>query len=115
MGDVALATLQLFQVLEEILTRLTRRKSPKPRFMTDSDILKCGRISRKMIILTNKAGHSSAPFMTLLPVSISAVFRCEVIPGVSTRTFTASGPSNLPVIAVYTGNEVIFTLFPYCN
>ncbi|KAJ1368775.1 hypothetical protein KIN20_030051, partial [Parelaphostrongylus tenuis] len=27
----------------------------------------------------------------------------------STRTFTASGPSNLPVIAVYTQNNVIST------
>ncbi|KAJ1368899.1 hypothetical protein KIN20_030254 [Parelaphostrongylus tenuis] len=30
----------------------------------------------------------------------------------STRTFTASGPSNLPIIAVYTENNVIPTRFP---
>ncbi|KAJ1367824.1 hypothetical protein KIN20_028819 [Parelaphostrongylus tenuis] len=67
-----------------------------------------------MIILTNKAGPSSAPLMILLLVSISTVFGCGVIPGgqTSTRTFTASGPSNLPIIAVYTDNNVISTLFP---
>ncbi|KAJ1368308.1 hypothetical protein KIN20_029414 [Parelaphostrongylus tenuis] len=48
----------------------------------------------------------------LLLVSISTVFGCGVIPGASTRTFTASGPSNLPIIAVYTDNEVISTLVP---
>ncbi|KAJ1349760.1 hypothetical protein KIN20_005407 [Parelaphostrongylus tenuis] len=60
-----------------------------------------------MIILTNKAGPSSAPFMILLLISISTVFGCGVIPGgqTSTRTFTASGPSNLPIIAVYTDNK----------
>ncbi|KAJ1361502.1 hypothetical protein KIN20_020770 [Parelaphostrongylus tenuis] len=67
-----------------------------------------------MIILTSKAGLSSAPFMILLLVSISTVFGCGVIPGgqTSTRTFTASGPSNLPIIAVYTDNEVISTVVP---
>ncbi|KAJ1359498.1 hypothetical protein KIN20_018255 [Parelaphostrongylus tenuis] len=67
-----------------------------------------------MITLTNKAGPSSAPFMILSLVSISTVFGCGVIPGgqTSTRTFTASGPSNLPIIAVYTDNNVISTLFP---
>ncbi|KAJ1357011.1 hypothetical protein KIN20_015027 [Parelaphostrongylus tenuis] len=30
----------------------------------------------------------------------------------STRTFTASGPSNLPVIAVYTENKQISALYP---
>ncbi|KAJ1368006.1 hypothetical protein KIN20_029051 [Parelaphostrongylus tenuis] len=65
-----------------------------------------------MIILTNKAGPSSAPFMILLLVSISTVFGCGVIPGASTRTFTASGPSNLPIIAVYTESNVIPTLVP---
>ncbi|KAJ1365058.1 hypothetical protein KIN20_025277 [Parelaphostrongylus tenuis] len=34
-----------------------------------------------MIILTNKAGPSSAPFMVLLLVSMSTVFGCGVIPG----------------------------------
>ncbi|KAJ1363368.1 hypothetical protein KIN20_023217 [Parelaphostrongylus tenuis] len=54
-----------------------------------------------------KAGPSSAPFMISLLVSISSVFACGVIPGgqTSTRTFTASGPSNLPVIAVYTNDN----------
>ncbi|KAJ1369914.1 hypothetical protein KIN20_031518 [Parelaphostrongylus tenuis] len=54
-----------------------------------------------MNIFTNKAGPSSAPFMILLLVSISTVFGCGVIPGgqTSTRTFTASRPSNLPIIA----------------
>ncbi|KAJ1357215.1 hypothetical protein KIN20_015313 [Parelaphostrongylus tenuis] len=67
-----------------------------------------------MIILTNKAGPSSAPFMILLLVSISTVFGCGVIPGgqTSTRTFTASGPSHLPVIAVYTNANIIATHFP---
>ncbi|KAJ1371212.1 hypothetical protein KIN20_033120 [Parelaphostrongylus tenuis] len=65
-----------------------------------------------MIILTNKAGPSSAPFMILLLVSISTVFGCGVIPGVSTRTFTVSGPSNLPVIAVYTNNNAVPALIP---
>ncbi|KAJ1369342.1 hypothetical protein KIN20_030778 [Parelaphostrongylus tenuis] len=39
----------------------------------------------------------SAPLMILLLVSISTVFGCGVIPGgqTSTRTFTASGPTNL--------------------
>ncbi|KAJ1368927.1 hypothetical protein KIN20_030287 [Parelaphostrongylus tenuis] len=67
-----------------------------------------------MIILTNKAGLSSAQFIISLLVSISTVFGCGVIPGgqTSIRTFTASGPSSLPVIAVYTTNNVIPTLFP---
>ncbi|KAJ1359085.1 hypothetical protein KIN20_017712 [Parelaphostrongylus tenuis] len=67
-----------------------------------------------MIILTNKAGPSSAPFMILLLVSISAVFGCGVIPGgqTSTRTFTASGSSNLPIIAVYTDSKVVSALVP---
>ncbi|KAJ1373421.1 hypothetical protein KIN20_035813 [Parelaphostrongylus tenuis] len=30
----------------------------------------------------------------------------------STRTFTASGPSNLPIIAVYTENEAISAVVP---
>ncbi|KAJ1359496.1 hypothetical protein KIN20_018253 [Parelaphostrongylus tenuis] len=68
----------------------------------------------KTIILTNKAGPSAAPFMILLLVSISSVFGCGVIPGgqTSTRTFTASGPSNLPIIAVYTSNNAISAQFP---
>ncbi|KAJ1351197.1 hypothetical protein KIN20_007167 [Parelaphostrongylus tenuis] len=67
-----------------------------------------------MIILTNQAGPSSAPFMISLLVTISAVFGCGVIPGgqTSTRTFTASGPSNLPIIAVYTDNNVLSTRIP---
>ncbi|KAJ1354084.1 hypothetical protein KIN20_010898 [Parelaphostrongylus tenuis] len=67
-----------------------------------------------MIILTNKAGPSSGPFMILLLVSISTVFGCGVIPGgqTSTRTFTASGPSNLPVLAVYTDNNAVSALIP---
>ncbi|KAJ1365099.1 hypothetical protein KIN20_025323 [Parelaphostrongylus tenuis] len=69
-------------------------------------------LCKEIIILTNKAGPSSAPFMILLLVSVSTVFGCGVIPGASTRTFTASGPSNLPIIAVYTKNSVISTLFP---
>ncbi|KAJ1373418.1 hypothetical protein KIN20_035809 [Parelaphostrongylus tenuis] len=62
----------------------------------------------------NKAGPSSAPFIILLLVSISAVFGCGVIPGgqTSTRTFTASGPSNLPIIAVYTENKAISAVVP---
>ncbi|KAJ1369446.1 hypothetical protein KIN20_030904 [Parelaphostrongylus tenuis] len=67
-----------------------------------------------MIILTNKAGPSTSPFMISLLVSISSVFGCGVIPGgqTSTITFTASGPSHLPIIAVYTENKVVSTLFP---
>ncbi|KAJ1361501.1 hypothetical protein KIN20_020769 [Parelaphostrongylus tenuis] len=67
-----------------------------------------------MIILTNKTGPSSAPFMILLLVSISTVFGCGVIPGgqTSTRYFTARGPSNLPIIAVYTENSVVSALVP---
>ncbi|KAJ1361510.1 hypothetical protein KIN20_020783 [Parelaphostrongylus tenuis] len=67
-----------------------------------------------MIIHTNKAGPSSAPLMILLLVSISTVLGCGVIPGgqTSIRTFNASGPSNLPIIAVYTDNQVVSTLFP---
>ncbi|KAJ1360299.1 hypothetical protein KIN20_020536 [Parelaphostrongylus tenuis] len=67
-----------------------------------------------MIILTSKAGLSSGPFMMLLPVSISTVFGCGVIPGgqTSTRTFTARGPSNLPIIVVYTDNKVFSALIP---
>ncbi|KAJ1358585.1 hypothetical protein KIN20_017053 [Parelaphostrongylus tenuis] len=67
-----------------------------------------------IIILTNKAGPSRAPSMILLLVSISTVFGCGVIPGgqTSTRTFTASGPSNLPVIAVYTNNNAVSALIP---
>ncbi|KAJ1370570.1 hypothetical protein KIN20_033124 [Parelaphostrongylus tenuis] len=67
-----------------------------------------------MIILTNRAGPSNAPFMILLLASIPTVFGCGVIPGgqTSTRTFTASGPSNLPVIAVYTDNNAISALIP---
>ncbi|KAJ1360948.1 hypothetical protein KIN20_020077 [Parelaphostrongylus tenuis] len=65
-----------------------------------------------IIILTNKAGPLSAPSMILLLVSISTVFGCGVIPGgqTRTRTFTASGPSNLPVIAVYTNNKAVSAL-----
>ncbi|KAJ1361954.1 hypothetical protein KIN20_021347 [Parelaphostrongylus tenuis] len=42
------------------------------------------------------------------------VFGCGVIPGgqTSTRTFTASGPSNLPIIAVYTENKATSALVP---
>ncbi|KAJ1360311.1 hypothetical protein KIN20_019245 [Parelaphostrongylus tenuis] len=42
------------------------------------------------------------------------VFGCGVIPGgqTSTRTFTASGPSNLPIIAVYTENKAISAVVP---
>ncbi|KAJ1353540.1 hypothetical protein KIN20_010184 [Parelaphostrongylus tenuis] len=42
------------------------------------------------------------------------VFGCGVIPGgqTSTRTFTASGPSNLPIIAVYTESNVVSALVP---
>ncbi|KAJ1363835.1 hypothetical protein KIN20_023782 [Parelaphostrongylus tenuis] len=67
-----------------------------------------------MIILTNKTGSSKPPFMILLLVSISTVFGCGVIPGgqTSTRTFTASGPSNLPIIAVYTNNNAVSALIP---
>ncbi|KAJ1358578.1 hypothetical protein KIN20_017045 [Parelaphostrongylus tenuis] len=67
-----------------------------------------------MIILTNKAGPSSAPFIILLLVSILTVFGCGVIPGgqTNTRTFTASGPSNLPIIAVYTNNNAVSALIP---
>ncbi|KAJ1360315.1 hypothetical protein KIN20_019250 [Parelaphostrongylus tenuis] len=67
-----------------------------------------------MIILTSKAGSSSSPFVILLVISISTVFGCGVIPGgqTSTRTFTASGPSNLPIIAVYTENKVFSALIP---
>ncbi|KAJ1371034.1 hypothetical protein KIN20_032903 [Parelaphostrongylus tenuis] len=67
-----------------------------------------------MIVLTNKAGPSSVPFMILLLVSIPTVFGCGVIPGgqTNTRTFTASGPSNLPVIAVYTNDNQISAVIP---
>ncbi|KAJ1357663.1 hypothetical protein KIN20_015849 [Parelaphostrongylus tenuis] len=67
-----------------------------------------------MIILTSKIGLSSVPFMILLLVSISTVFGCGVIPGgqTSTRTFTASGPSNLPIIAVYTDKSEISAVIP---
>ncbi|KAJ1355706.1 hypothetical protein KIN20_013208 [Parelaphostrongylus tenuis] len=67
-----------------------------------------------MTIPTNKAGLSSGPLMILLLVSISTVFGCGVIPGgqTSTRTFTASGSSNLPVIAVYTKNNAVSALIP---
>ncbi|KAJ1359202.1 hypothetical protein KIN20_017887 [Parelaphostrongylus tenuis] len=67
-----------------------------------------------MIIPTNRAGPSSASFMILSLVSISTVFGCGVIPGgqTSTRTFTASGPSNLPVIAVYTDMNQVSALIP---
>ncbi|KAJ1363365.1 hypothetical protein KIN20_023225 [Parelaphostrongylus tenuis] len=65
-----------------------------------------------MIIPPNKAGPSSASFMISLLVSISSVFGCGVIPGASTRTFTASGPSNLPVIAVYTDNNAVLAQIP---
>ncbi|KAJ1359501.1 hypothetical protein KIN20_018259 [Parelaphostrongylus tenuis] len=45
---------------------------------------------------------------------ISTVFGCGVIPGdqTSTRTFSASGPSNLPVIAVYTDMNQVAALIP---
>ncbi|KAJ1347585.1 hypothetical protein KIN20_002682 [Parelaphostrongylus tenuis] len=67
-----------------------------------------------MIIPTNRAGPLSASFMILSLVSISTVFGCGVIPGgqTSTRTFTASGPSNLPVIAVYTDMNQVSALIP---
>ncbi|KAJ1369218.1 hypothetical protein KIN20_030626, partial [Parelaphostrongylus tenuis] len=67
-----------------------------------------------MIILTDKAGPSRAPYMILLLVSISTAFGCGVIPGgqTSTRTFTASGPSNLPIIAIYTENKAISAVVP---
>ncbi|KAJ1367828.1 hypothetical protein KIN20_028824 [Parelaphostrongylus tenuis] len=67
-----------------------------------------------MIIHTNKAGPSSAPFMITLLVSISTGFGCGVIPGgqTSIRTFTASGPSNLRITAVYTNNDQISALIP---
>ncbi|KAJ1360296.1 hypothetical protein KIN20_019229 [Parelaphostrongylus tenuis] len=67
-----------------------------------------------MIILTNKAGPSSAPFMIMLLVSISTVFGCGVIPGgqTSTRTVTASGPNNLLIIAVYTEKNEVSALVP---
>ncbi|KAJ1365101.1 hypothetical protein KIN20_025326 [Parelaphostrongylus tenuis] len=67
-----------------------------------------------MIILANKARPSSVPFMILLLISISTVCGCGVIPGgqTSTRTFTASGPTNLPVIAVYTIDNTVSAQFP---
>ncbi|KAJ1367823.1 hypothetical protein KIN20_028818 [Parelaphostrongylus tenuis] len=67
-----------------------------------------------MIILTNKTGSSSAPVMIFLLVSVSTVFGCGVIPGgqTSTRTFIASGPSNLPIIAVYTENSAVSAIVP---
>ncbi|KAJ1361499.1 hypothetical protein KIN20_020765 [Parelaphostrongylus tenuis] len=67
-----------------------------------------------MIILTSKTGLSRAPFMILLLVSISTVFGCGVIPGgqTSSRTFTASGPSNLPITAVYTEKNKVSALVP---
>ncbi|KAJ1364345.1 hypothetical protein KIN20_024427 [Parelaphostrongylus tenuis] len=67
-----------------------------------------------MINLTNKEGPSTTPFMISLLVSISTVFGCGVIPGgqTSTRTFTATGPSNLPIIAVYTNDNAISAQFP---
>ncbi|KAJ1348027.1 hypothetical protein KIN20_020778 [Parelaphostrongylus tenuis] len=67
-----------------------------------------------MFIFANKAGLSSCSVVILLLVSISTVFGCGVIPRgqTSTRTFTASGPSNLPIIAVYTDNKAISALFP---
>ncbi|KAJ1354742.1 hypothetical protein KIN20_011752 [Parelaphostrongylus tenuis] len=89
-----------------------------PEILTLKSKPRSGRPTKKMTILTNKAGPSSAPFIILLLVSISAVYGCGVIPGgqTSTRTFTASGPSNLPIIAVYTESKVIPTTIPwYCN
>ncbi|KAJ1373442.1 hypothetical protein KIN20_035838 [Parelaphostrongylus tenuis] len=67
-----------------------------------------------MIILTNKTRSSSATFMILLLVSISTVYGCGVIPGgqTSTRTFTASGPTNLPIIAVYTDSNAVSAVVP---
>ncbi|KAJ1367819.1 hypothetical protein KIN20_028812 [Parelaphostrongylus tenuis] len=67
-----------------------------------------------MIILTNKTGSSSPPVMIFLLVSVSTVFGCGVIPGgqTSTRAFTASGTSNLPVIAVYTENSAVSAIVP---
>ncbi|KAJ1368777.1 hypothetical protein KIN20_030053 [Parelaphostrongylus tenuis] len=69
---------------------------------------------QRNVVLTNKAGPSSAPFMISLLVSISTVFGCGVIPGgqTSTRTFSASGPSNLPIIAVYTDMNQVAALIP---
>ncbi|KAJ1367821.1 hypothetical protein KIN20_028816 [Parelaphostrongylus tenuis] len=60
-----------------------------------------------MIIPTNT-------FVISLLVSISSVFGCGVIPGgqTSTRTFIASGPSNLPIIAVYTQNSAVSAIVP---
>ncbi|KAJ1364276.1 hypothetical protein KIN20_024335 [Parelaphostrongylus tenuis] len=67
-----------------------------------------------MNIFTNKAGPLRGLSMILLLVSISTVFGCGVIPGgqTSIRTFTASGPRNLSVIAVYTDNNLIPTQIP---
>ncbi|KAJ1364737.1 hypothetical protein KIN20_024890 [Parelaphostrongylus tenuis] len=67
-----------------------------------------------MIILTNKAGPLSAPLMILLLVSISTVFGCGVVPGGQSNewTFTARGPSHLPIIAVYTDKNAVSTQFP---
>ncbi|KAJ1349757.1 hypothetical protein KIN20_005402 [Parelaphostrongylus tenuis] len=36
----------------------------------------------------------------------------STLPVASTRTFTASGPSNLPIIAVYTENKAISAVVP---
>ncbi|KAJ1365059.1 hypothetical protein KIN20_025278 [Parelaphostrongylus tenuis] len=87
------------------------RESAAELSFQPNDLLKK---QRNKIILTNKAGTSSAPFMILLLVSISTVFGCGVIPGgqTSTRTFTASGPSNLPIIAVYTDMNQVSALIP---
>ncbi|KAJ1369110.1 hypothetical protein KIN20_030507 [Parelaphostrongylus tenuis] len=62
-----------------------------------------------MIILTNKARSSSAPIEILLLVSVLTLFGYGVIPEgqTSTRTFTASGPSNLPATSVYTDNNAV--------
>ncbi|KAJ1359497.1 hypothetical protein KIN20_018254 [Parelaphostrongylus tenuis] len=48
----------------------------------------------------------------MLCVTRWLLYKLPALVTASTRTFTASGPSNLPIIAVYTDNNVISTLFP---
>ncbi|KAJ1348384.1 hypothetical protein KIN20_003678 [Parelaphostrongylus tenuis] len=60
----------------------------------------------KMNILTNMIGYSISPlFLISFPATISAVFGCGVMPAgqTSTRTFTVTGFTTLPIAMVYAG------------
>ncbi|KAJ1353091.1 hypothetical protein KIN20_009645 [Parelaphostrongylus tenuis] len=55
-----------------------------------------------MTILTKTVGHLTGSFMISLLTTVSTVLGCGVMPAESTRPFTVTGLTTLPVAMVYT-------------